>query len=96
MARGLERRNGTLEAFEEQDADEPDDLFLSIDIELGQRCGATTFLVRTGDGQQTASAGTVAPDYVVADLAEAAEVIRRLLCGRENDRLSCRNPYGSV
>jgi D-glycero-D-manno-heptose 1,7-bisphosphate phosphatase len=47
------------------------------DIDLGKRLGATTFLVRTGYGEQyAASAGA---DYVVADLLAAAEAIAKLL-----------------
>ena len=49
------------------------------DIELGQQVGATTFLVRTGYGAQVAAEGIVTPDYVVDDLRDAAQVIRRLL-----------------
>jgi D-glycero-D-manno-heptose 1,7-bisphosphate phosphatase len=48
------------------------------DIELGQRLGATTFLVRTGYGEQVAIQGTVNPDYTVDDLWEAARVIEQL------------------
>jgi D-glycero-D-manno-heptose 1,7-bisphosphate phosphatase len=51
----------------------------SSDIELGQRVGATTFLVRTGYGSQVAAEGLVAPDYVVDDLQDAVQIIRRLL-----------------
>jgi phosphoglycolate phosphatase-like HAD superfamily hydrolase len=49
------------------------------DIELGQRVGATTFLVHTGYGAQFATDATVNPDYVVDDLWEAALVIQDLL-----------------
>ena len=51
----------------------------AIDIELGQRVGATTFLVRTGYGAQVAAENTVIPDYVVDDVWDAAQVIKRLL-----------------
>jgi histidinol-phosphate phosphatase family protein len=49
------------------------------DIELGRRSGATTLLVRTGYGAQLADTGTVSADYVVNDVAEAAQVIEGLL-----------------
>ena len=49
------------------------------DIELGQRLGATTFLVRTGYGEQVAIQGTVNPDYTVDSIEEAARVIEHLL-----------------
>jgi histidinol-phosphate phosphatase family protein len=49
------------------------------DIELGRRTGATTLLVRTGYGAELAQAGTCPSDYVVADAAEAARIIERLL-----------------
>lgn len=51
------------------------------DIELGQRVGATTFLVRTGYGKT--AEGIAAPDYVVDDLSGAAQVM--LLLKRENE-----------
>lgn len=47
------------------------------DIELGQAVGATTFLVQTGYGRQYVN--TLATDFVVDDVAEAARVIERLL-----------------
>jgi D-glycero-D-manno-heptose 1,7-bisphosphate phosphatase len=49
------------------------------DLELGQRVGARTFLVRTGYGAQFAIDGAVNPDYVVDDLWGAALVIQDLL-----------------
>jgi len=55
----------------------------ACDIELGQRVGATTFLVRTGYGTQVAAEGTVTPDYIVDDLRSAVPVIERLLAGDE-------------
>jgi D-glycero-D-manno-heptose 1,7-bisphosphate phosphatase len=45
------------------------------DIELGRRVGATTILVRTGYGARVEARGEARPDFVVADLLEAAEVI---------------------
>jgi len=48
------------------------------DVELGRRVGATTFLVRTGYGEQYAAIPGVA-DFVVADLCEAADAIGRLV-----------------
>jgi D-glycero-D-manno-heptose 1,7-bisphosphate phosphatase len=47
-----------------------------IDIDMGRRAGAMTFLVRTGYGAQFENA--VNADFVVEDLAAAAAVIRRL------------------
>ncbi|UBF26009.1 HAD-IIIA family hydrolase [Kovacikia minuta CCNUW1] len=49
------------------------------DIELGQRVGATTLLVKTGYGAEVAAQGTVKPDAIVENLAEAAEVIQQRL-----------------
>lgn len=46
------------------------------DIAAGRRVGATTILVRTGSGEKQ---GSTRADYVVADLAEAAEVIRKVV-----------------
>jgi D-glycero-D-manno-heptose 1,7-bisphosphate phosphatase len=51
----------------------------SSDIELGQKVGATTFLVRPGYGEQVVEEITVIPDYVVSGLGEAAQVIEDLL-----------------
>ncbi|MBK8185458.1 MAG: HAD family hydrolase [Candidatus Competibacteraceae bacterium] len=49
------------------------------DIELGQRLGATTFLVLTGYGRETDANKQVRSDFVVADLEEAASRIEHLL-----------------
>ena len=49
------------------------------DVTMGQRVGATTFLVRTGYGVQVAAEATVNPDYVVDSLEEVAVVIRGIL-----------------
>ena len=54
----------------------------ACDIEMGQRVGATTFLVRTGYGAQFEQ--SVAADYVVDDLLAAAEIIKRLLRNERN------------
>jgi D-glycero-D-manno-heptose 1,7-bisphosphate phosphatase len=51
----------------------------ACDIDLGKRLGATTFLVRTGYGEQYAAMGGIGADYVVADLLAAAEVIATIL-----------------
>lgn len=55
----------------------------ACDIGLGQRVGATTFLVRTGYGAQVASETMVTPDYVVNDVGDAAHVIERILAAEE-------------
>jgi D-glycero-D-manno-heptose 1,7-bisphosphate phosphatase len=49
------------------------------DIELGRRVGATSFLVRTGFGAETAAAGESGGFEVVEDLGEAARRIEELL-----------------
>lgn len=51
----------------------------TCDLALGQRVGATTFLVRTGYGAQVAAEGGRLADYVVDGLGEAVPVIERLL-----------------
>lgn len=51
----------------------------ACDVELGQRVGATAFLVRTGYGVQVADDAMVTPDHVVDGLWEAAQVIQRVL-----------------
>ena len=50
----------------------------ACDIQLGRRVGATTLLVRTGYGERMAANPEIKPDYVVANLWEAAGVIRRI------------------
>ena len=50
----------------------------ACDIELGQRVGATTFLVRTGYGAPEAAHLTRPPDYIVDDLGAAAQIIRQI------------------
>jgi len=52
------------------------------DVGLGQRVGATTFLVRTGYGSEFAAAADMTHDYIVDDVAAAAQVIGRLLVKR--------------
>lgn len=49
------------------------------DIELGRRIRATTFLVRTGYGNQTASESACQPDYIVDDLNAASQIIQKQL-----------------
>jgi histidinol-phosphate phosphatase family protein len=48
------------------------------DIEMGRRAGATTLLVRTGWGEETAAKTQLRPHFEVDDLLEAAQVIARL------------------
>lgn len=57
----------------------------ACDIELGRRVKATTMLVRTGYGAQVAAGHDVAPDYVVEDLRQAAQLIERLLAAEPRD-----------
>lgn len=49
------------------------------DIELGQRVGATTLLVRTGYGAQVAAERTAMPDYIIGDLSAAPPIIEQVL-----------------
>jgi D-glycero-D-manno-heptose 1,7-bisphosphate phosphatase len=60
------------------------------DVELGRRAGATTVLVRTGYGDEVAKDGSVLPDYVADDLAEAAGIIERLIAPSAAGTLSAR------
>ena len=46
------------------------------DVEMGRRLGATTILVRTGHGPEELEAARPFADHVVADLREAADLIR--------------------
>jgi D-glycero-D-manno-heptose 1,7-bisphosphate phosphatase len=66
---------------------EPRDAFVigdkRSDVELGQRAGSTTLLVRTGYGAVEAAVGDVVADHVVSDLREAASVIERLIGATE-------------
>jgi D-glycero-D-manno-heptose 1,7-bisphosphate phosphatase len=74
---------GLLEQAKEQLNFDPHAAFVigdkPCDVELGQRVGATTFLIRTGYGAQFAAEACVTPDYIVEDMREAAQVIEQLL-----------------
>ena len=50
-----------------------------VDVALGRAVGATTMMVRTGYGELALASGAVDADHVVADLAEAAAVIERIV-----------------
>ena len=60
----------------------------ACDVELGQRVGATTFLVRTGYGAQVAAETTVSADYVVDAVWDAAQVIKRLLAADKETKVN--------
>jgi phosphoheptose isomerase len=49
------------------------------DIDMGRNCGSTTFLVETGYGREHLAKGWAKPDFVVRDLAEAANYIDGIL-----------------
>lgn len=51
----------------------------AIDIELGQKIGAKTFLVRTGYGAEVEKQNLVKPDRTVDDLLQASEIIKTLV-----------------
>ena len=61
---------------------EPSECFVvgdkPCDIDLGRCVGATTFLVRTGYGNQIALENTCHPDYIAADMVEVSCTITRL------------------
>jgi len=59
------------------------------DVELGNRLGSTTILVRTGHGERTVTEGRARPDHVVDDLLEAAHVIESCV-EREREAAVCR------
>ena len=48
------------------------------DVGLGQRAGATTFLVRTGYGAELAGEGTCPSDYIVDSLFDAAQIVQQI------------------
>lgn len=50
-----------------------------LDIELGQKMKANTFLVRTGYGSKVEKESLVEPDCIVDDLLEAADIIQQQL-----------------
>jgi D-glycero-D-manno-heptose 1,7-bisphosphate phosphatase len=54
---------------------------MASDVDLGRAVGATTVLVRTGHGERASEAGAARAHHVVADLAEAAALIERLVGG---------------
>jgi D-glycero-D-manno-heptose 1,7-bisphosphate phosphatase len=74
---------GMIEAAAEELDFDPRQSFVigdnECDMELGRRVGATTILVRTGYGAKVAAEAEAKPDYIVNDLAEAAQVIERLV-----------------
>ena len=51
------------------------------DIEMGQRLGATTILVRTGYGAEVAGSRTVSPNFIVNDLKAAGQTVTVLAVG---------------
>jgi D-glycero-D-manno-heptose 1,7-bisphosphate phosphatase len=75
-------RTGLIELASKELGFHPQDCFVigdkACDIKLGQRVGATTFLVRTGYGSQELAHEKITPDYVVDNLWEAAQVIQGL------------------
>jgi len=73
-------RTGLIDMAAKKLGFKPQDSFVigdkPCDIELGQRVGASTLLVRTGYGAEVAAQKTVNPDCVVENLWEAALVIQ--------------------
>lgn len=73
-------RIGLIEIATNQLGFQPQESFVigdkPCDIELGERIGATTVLVRTGYGAEVAAQNVVNPDFVVENLWEAALAIQ--------------------
>lgn len=73
-------RTGLIDMAAKKFEFKPQDSFVigdkPCDIELGQRVGASTVLVRTGYGAEVAAQKTVNPDFVVENLWEAALAIQ--------------------
>ena len=76
-------RTGLLELAAKEHGFSPQNAFVigdkPCDIELGQRVGATTFLVRTGYGHRVAAENQATPDYVVENVLEDALLIRGMI-----------------
>ena len=53
------------------------------DIDLGRRVGATTFLVCTGYGRETAFSSRVKPDFVAEGLGDVPPIVEGLLARTE-------------
>ena len=72
-------RTGLIDLASKELGFDPKDCFVigdkACDVELGQRVGATTFLVRTGYGTREIANDIINPDYVVDDLWNAAQTI---------------------
>ncbi len=51
------------------------------DMELGRAVGATTLLVRTGYGAETAESSSASADHVADDLGQVADIIAPLVAG---------------
>lgn len=51
----------------------------ALDVEMGQRMEAITFLVRTGYGIKVEKQNFVKPDYTVDDLLQASDTIKTLV-----------------
>ena len=72
-------RTGLLDQAASEHRFVPRDCFVigdnTCDIELGRACGASTFLVRTGYGEQVRREGAAEPEHLVDDLVQAAEII---------------------
>ena len=83
-------RTGLLELAAKEHGFNPRDAFVigdkPCDIELGQRMGATTFLVRTGYGSRVVAENQATPDYVVENVWEAALAIREII-NRDNRKV---------
>lgn len=50
----------------------------AIDIELGQKMRAATFLVRTGYGAEVEKQNLIKPDHTADDLLQASDIIKTL------------------
>lgn len=70
------------QALKEHDFD-PKECFVigdkKIDISLGENMEATTILVKTGYGAKVANEKLTRPDFIVADLVAAADIIENKL-----------------
>jgi D-glycero-D-manno-heptose 1,7-bisphosphate phosphatase len=79
-------RTGLLEQATRDHGFDPRESFVigdkASDIELGDNVGATTFLVRTGYGDDVSAGGSVNPDYIVSGLLEASQIIETI-CTRQ-------------